>query len=103
VLSCPYSTLNTDIAAVVLLHLFQPLQASGSKLDTAIETQLCYELKTFLLAGHETSAAMLMWSVFELSRAPAARQQVRGGEARRGTAAGVGLAATATPGNGYGS
>jgi cytochrome P450 len=47
------------------------------KWDSRIETQLCYELKTFLLAGHETSAAMLMWSVYELSRNPGARDKVR--------------------------
>lgn len=34
------------------------------------ERQLCYEVKTFVLAGHETSAAMLTWSVFELARTP---------------------------------
>lgn len=28
------------------------------------------EIKTFVLAGHETSASMLTWSVFELSRNP---------------------------------
>jgi cytochrome P450 len=33
-------------------------------------------MKTFLLAGHETSAAMLMWSVYELSRHPVQRKQV---------------------------
>lgn len=49
---------------------------AGTKWDTALETQLCYEVKTFLLAGHETSAAMLTWSTFELSKAPAARAQV---------------------------
>lgn len=49
-------------------------------MDSSIETQLCYELKTFLLAGHETSAAMLMWSVFELSQNEAARKKVRSGE-----------------------
>lgn len=32
--------------------------------------QLRDEIKTFLLAGHETSASMLTWSVFELSRNP---------------------------------
>lgn len=41
---------------------------AGTKWDVALETQLCYEIKTFLLAGHETSAAMLTWSVFELSQ-----------------------------------
>jgi hypothetical protein len=46
------------------------LQAAGTKLSSAIETQLCYEVKTFLLAGHEVSAAMLMWSVTQLSRHP---------------------------------
>lgn len=45
-------------------------------MDASVETQLCYELKTFLLAGHETSAAMLMWSVFELSQDAAARKKV---------------------------
>ena len=31
-----------------------------------IEEQMCYEIKTFLLAGHETSAAMLIWTTWEL-------------------------------------
>jgi cytochrome P450 len=43
------------------------VQESGAKWDTALETQLCFEIKTFLLAGHETSAAMLTWSTYELS------------------------------------
>ena len=33
-------------------------------------TQLCYEIKTFLLAGHETSAAMLTFALFELTQHP---------------------------------
>lgn len=52
-------------------------QASGTKWSPAIETQLCYEIKTFLLAGHETSAAMLMWSVYELGNNSQARDKVR--------------------------
>jgi cytochrome P450 len=52
------------------------LQSSGTKWSAAIETQLCYEIKTFLLAGHETSAAMLMWSVYELGRNNQAREKV---------------------------
>jgi cytochrome P450 len=31
-------------------------------------TQLCFEIKTFLLAGHETSAAMLTFALFELTQ-----------------------------------
>ena len=28
--------------------------------------QLCDEVKTFLLAGHETTASTLIWSVYEV-------------------------------------
>lgn len=41
------------------------------------EKQLCYEIKTFLLAGHETSAAMLTWSLYELSQNPDMLARVR--------------------------
>ena len=41
------------------------------------ETQFCYEIKTFLLAGHETSAAMLTWSSFELIMNPQFLERVR--------------------------
>lgn len=44
------------------------LQDSGEPWSPESEVQLCYEIKTFLLAGHETSAAMLCWSLFELSQ-----------------------------------
>lgn len=33
-------------------------------------TQLRDEIKTFILAGHETSASMLTWSVYELTQNP---------------------------------
>ena len=39
-----------------------------SEYGAAVEKQLCFEIKTFLLAGHETSAAMLTWTMYELSR-----------------------------------
>lgn len=47
-----------------------------------MEVQLCYEIKTFLLAGHETSAAMLTWSVLEMSRIPKVLEGVRAEGAR---------------------
>lgn len=80
---CVHSTaLNTHAQQTALLPspsqhyaAFHP-QLSGAPWSEAIETQLCYEIKTFLLAGHETSAAMLMWSMFELSEHPEALAKV---------------------------
>ena len=39
--------------------------------------QLCDEVKTFILAGHETSASMLTWSLLELSKNPALAARIR--------------------------
>ena len=46
-------------------------------LSAETERQLCYEIKTFLLAGHETSAAMLTWTMHELSDNLEATEKVR--------------------------
>ena len=54
------------------------LQAKGDTWSPALETQLCYEVKTFLLAGHETSAAMLTWTLYELTQRPDMLAKVRG-------------------------
>ena len=51
---------NPDILDRVLADV--SLEEYGAE----IEEQMCYELKTFLLAGHETSAAMLIWTTYEL-------------------------------------
>lgn len=54
-------------------------QANCVPWDHALETQLCFEIKTFLLAGHETSAAMLTWSCYELTQDTNVLQKVRQG------------------------
>ncbi len=69
-------------AAAVLRLLSAPaalcvLQERGEKWTPASEVQLCFEVKTFLLAGHETSSAMLCWTMYELSQNKAALEQVR--------------------------
>jgi len=69
--------------ADILDRVLAAIEASGARWSAAIETQLCYELKTFLLAGHETSAAMLTWSTFELARAPPSSLAKVRAEARR--------------------
>lgn len=51
-------------------------QVEVSEYGPAVETQLCFEIKTFLLAGHETSAAMLTWTLYELTRNGAAMSKV---------------------------
>lgn len=42
-----------------------------------VQNQLCDELKTFILAGHETSSMMLTWAIFELARHPDALEKCR--------------------------
>ncbi|GAX81794.1 hypothetical protein CEUSTIGMA_g9222.t1 [Chlamydomonas eustigma] len=61
----------------ILDRIMDSIEASGAKWDSSLERQLCYEVKTFLLAGHETSAAMLTWSLFELSLCEEHMQKVR--------------------------
>ena len=41
-----------------------------SEYGPEVERQMCDEIKTFLLAGHETSAVMLIWTTWELAKAP---------------------------------
>jgi cytochrome P450 len=43
---------------------------AGEGWSRKLERQLCYELKTFLLAGHETSASMLTLTLLEVLSAP---------------------------------
>ena len=52
----------------ILETMLAAIEHRGEEWSYALETQLCFEVKTFLLAGHETSAAMLTWSLYELGR-----------------------------------
>ncbi|KDD71864.1 cytochrome P450, partial [Helicosporidium sp. ATCC 50920] len=58
-------------------RILSALEARGETWGPATERQLVFEIKTFLLAGHETSAAMLSWTLYELSVRPDLRARVR--------------------------
>ena len=89
--------LAAPASSAVCVHVAVGVQESGEKWTVASEVQLCYEIKTFLLAGHETSSAMLCWTMYELSRNKAALEKVggtsgavpRGGRSVRAVAAAV--------------
>lgn len=61
----------------ILDRILASVEERGEKWSPATEVQLCYEIKTFLLAGHETSAAMLTWTFYELSRQSKALKMVQ--------------------------
>lgn len=64
-------TENEDLLDMLLDHL-------GSDEENQMdERQLADELKTMLLAGHETSSTMLTWTMYLLAKNPEAMQKVR--------------------------
>lgn len=62
--------------ADILDRILDSLAESKVRWSRAVETQLCYEIKTFLLAGHETTSTMLTWATYELSQNEEYRQKV---------------------------
>ncbi|HEX2085947.1 MAG TPA: cytochrome P450, partial [Solirubrobacteraceae bacterium] len=68
-----------DVAerADVLSLLLQARFEDGSALT---DRDLRDELVTLLVAGHETTAALLSWAVHELARAPEAQERLAAGE-----------------------
>lgn len=65
------------ITSDILDRILASVQEREEPWGPGVENQLCYEIKTFLLAGHETSAAMLTWSLYELSTAPESLRKIR--------------------------
>lgn len=61
----------------ILDRILDASDAEGAAWSPAKTMQLSYELKTFLLAGHETSAAMLAWTLYHASIDPAVAQKIR--------------------------
>jgi cytochrome P450 len=66
---------RNDILGKVLEHFER--EHPGVDLDSKWIRQLRDEFKTFMLAGHETSAAMMTWAFFELMKNGDLRDQVR--------------------------
>ncbi|HEY8379510.1 MAG TPA: cytochrome P450 [Nannocystis sp.] len=62
-------------AADMLDMLIASLAESGW--DEAAERLVCDELRTMLFAGHDTSSAMLTWTLHALTRHPAALERLR--------------------------
>jgi cytochrome P450 len=60
----------------ILDRMMQGQAESGEPWDDRAVGQLRDEVKTFLVAGHETSSMMLAWALFELTRHPAAMERV---------------------------
>jgi cytochrome P450 len=67
------SSENLEERSDVLAILLQARDEDGQPMD---DVEICDELITLLLAGHETSAAALSWAVREILASQRARQRV---------------------------
>jgi cytochrome P450 len=79
-----YRALYNEIAFIIRSHQTQPDEGAGrgyrTVLDLALEdevygsqatmSEIVDQVKTFLFAGHDTSASMLVWSYYYLSSHP---------------------------------
>jgi len=72
---------STDKCALpaedIIDRIMDDVARQQGSLTKGVEEQLCYEIKTFMLAGHETSAAMLSWALYELTENPECMRRVR--------------------------
>ena len=69
------SSSNRDILDLVL-QVYETEFPESSILPEAAVMQFRDEMKTFMLAGHETSAAMMTWTLYELMGNEKLRQEV---------------------------
>ena len=66
---------NTTGKKDILDRIIAGHHESGQAWDDVAVAQLRDEVKTFLMAGHETSSMMLTWALYELARHPAAMER----------------------------
>eukprot|EP01025_Chloroclados_australasicus_P004282 TRINITY_DN1103_c1_g1_i1.p1 TRINITY_DN1103_c1_g1~~TRINITY_DN1103_c1_g1_i1.p1 ORF type:complete len:559 (+),score=42.00 TRINITY_DN1103_c1_g1_i1:89-1678(+) len=61
---------KTDVPAYgdILDRILYAVKERDEPWSQAMLEQLCYEVKTFILAGHETTATMLTWALYEASK-----------------------------------
>lgn len=64
-------------AGDIIDRIMDDVQKYQGNFSSQVENQLCYEIKTFMLAGHETSAAMLSWALYELTQNPECMRRVK--------------------------
>ncbi|MGQ4597878.1 cytochrome P450 [Nocardia sp. R6R-6] len=67
----------TDILGMLLSADADLLSADADEPAASADDRLCEQLRTLLVAGHETTATALVWALFRLHRAPEALARLR--------------------------